>query len=265
MNDHQPIQMLQGLSAELSRVAAAEQARGRIGSRARLRGVTPRPGAGRRVVALTVAAVVALSGVAYAVPATRDAVDGITSSLAGWMAGDDSQAPGRALRPGDAPDWVHAKDGRVIAEGHGIKVVVTRLETDAHETMLSISLNSAVPGAAAFASTLEGWGERFAASPVAILGTAPLAKDDYADDAGRVPLVGVTARSVDRVELRYATGPPLVAEDLDGGVVLMADAARLPREVIAYDAAGRELGRESVSQIDVRDVCERDGACAPLD
>jgi hypothetical protein len=33
--------------------------------------------------------------------------------------------------------------------------------------------------------------------------------DDVIDDKGRVPLVGLTARPVERVELRYAAGPPL--------------------------------------------------------
>jgi hypothetical protein len=42
----------------------------------------------------------------------------------------------------------------------------------------------------------------------------------------------------------------------------MADAWRGPREVVAFDADGTELGRESVSQIDLRHLCERVPSCA---
>lgn len=270
MNDHEPIRMLHELGAELGRVAAAEQARGRSGVRARLRALAPRPGTGKRIAALTAAAVIALSGVAYAMPMTRDAVMGIADMFDGWMAGDESQAPGRALRPGDAaPEWVDAASSRVIAEDHGVKIIVRRTETKEHGPMLGVSLNGHVRGGVSISGTLDGWRERFAENPVAILGTAPLvhqdpSADDFVDDQGRVPLVGLTARPVDRVELRYATGPPLSTRDADGGVILMADAWRGPREVVAFDVDGAELGRENVSHIDLRHLCERVPSCAAL-
>lgn len=268
MNEHEPIRMLRELGAELGRVATAEQARGQAGARARLRALAPRPGTGKRIAALTAAAVIALSGVAYAMPLTRDAVMGIAGMFDGWMAGDESQAPGRALRPGEAaPEWVDDASARVIAEDHGVKIIVRRMETERNGTLLDVSLNGNVRGGVSISGTLVGWRERFAENPVAILGTAPLVHqddsvDDFVDDQGRVPLAGLTARPVDRVELRYATGPPLSTRDADGGVILMADAWRGPREVVAFDANGTELGRESVSHIDLRHLCERVPSCA---
>lgn len=264
MNEHEPIRMLTDLGAEFRRVAGEERDR----PRARLSAFAPRPGTGRRVAALAAAAAIALSGVAYAMPMTRDAVMGIAGMFDGWMAGDESQAPGRALRPGEAaPEWVGAASSRVIAEGHGVKIVARRVETERHGTMLEVSLNGNFRGGLSMSSTLDGWRERFSKGPVAILGTAPLvyqdsSVDEFVDDKGRVPLVGLTARPVDRVELRYATGPPLSTRDADGGVILMADAWRGPREVVAFDANGAELGSENVSQIDLRHICERVPSCA---
>ncbi|HEU0018957.1 MAG TPA: hypothetical protein VFQ14_01570 [Thermoleophilaceae bacterium] len=266
MNEHEPIRMLRELGAELGRVAAAEQARGQAGAGARLRALAPRPGTGKRIAALTAATVIALSGVAYAMPMTRDAVMGVAEMFDGWMAGDESQAPGRALRPGEAaPEWLDDASSRVIAEGHGVKIVVQRVETEEHGTMLGVSLNGHVRGGVSISGTLPGWRERFAERPVSILGTAPMVYqdvDDFIDDKGRVALVGLTARPVEQVELRYATGPPLSTRDADGGVILMADAWRDPREVVAFDADGAELGRESVSHIDLRHLCERVPSCA---
>jgi hypothetical protein len=57
----------------------------------------------------------------------------------------------------------------------------------------------------------------------------------------------VTARSVRRVELRYAAGPPDVVNGVSGGFVVIGDVSRAPRDVIAYDADGRELERVDVS------------------
>lgn len=261
MTEHDGIRMLGELGAELRRVAAAEERSG-----ARSRRFRPRPGMGRRVAALAAVAVVALSGVAYAMPMTRDAVMGVADMFDGWMAGDESQAPGRALRQGEAaPGWVGDASSRVIAEGHGVKIVVRRVETEEHGTMLEVGLNGNFRGGLSISGTLPGWRERFAEQPVSILGTAPMVYqdvDDFIDDQGRAALVGLTARPVERVELRYATGPPLSTRDAEGGVILMADAWREPREVVAFDADGAELGREDVGHIDLRHLCARLPSCA---
>ncbi len=61
-----------------------------------------------------------------------------------------------------------------------------------------------------------------------------------------MPLFGLTARSVARVELTYEKGQPLRVDGVQGGFVLLAEPDRSPRAVVAYDAMGRELGRQLV-------------------
>ncbi len=83
------------------------------------------------------------------------------------------------------------------------------------------------------------------------------------DAQGRFALMGLTARSVDRLELRYATGPPLVERGVHGGFVLLADARRPLRALVAYDRAGRELERKDVSYIDLSRICRDERGCPP--
>jgi hypothetical protein len=64
-----------------------------------------------------------------------------------------------------------------------------------------------------------------------------------------------------RVELRYAQGPPLRETDVDGGFVILADAMRPLTELVAFDAAGRELGRADVSHIDLSYRCQHEPGC----
>jgi hypothetical protein len=83
----------------------------------------------------------------------------------------------------------------------------------------------------------------FAGHAVVVLGPGAM---QNADEHGHVPLFGITARSVKSVELVYASGPPLRVRRIDGGFVLLADPRRDGREVVAYDAEGRELERASL-------------------
>jgi hypothetical protein len=83
------------------------------------------------------------------------------------------------------------------------------------------------------------------------------------DAEGHVPLMGVTARSVDRLELRYRTGPPLFADGIDGGFVMLMDAWRPPEQLIAYDAAGRELERFDLRYLDMRYYCDKQPGVCP--
>ena len=76
--------------------------------------------------------------------------------------------------------------------------------------------------------------------------------------------MGVTARSVERVVLTYASGSPLAQDRVDGGFVLLADATRPIRAVVAYDRAGRVLERAEVSYIsDWGARCEDPRGCPP--
>lgn len=208
------IRWLDELGGEFARVAAAEPRRTSLLRR-------------RRIAALVSALV--LAGGAYAVPVTRGAI----GDVARWIAGEDGAPPGRALRPHeDAPDWVRDGRSRVIAERDGVRLFVTRAHTERRGTLLGFTF-----GGGTVFDSVDGWRKRFEQHAMMVLGTAPR----------RYALFGVTARSVARVELRYASGPPLEVRGLHGGFVLLPDAHRPLREIVAYDAAGRELERADVS------------------
>jgi hypothetical protein len=250
------IQLLDDLGAEFARVAAEHE---RSTRRSQLRTFVATP---RHALAVAVASVVLLAGGAYAVPPTRAAIDDIASSFAGWVADDDEDAPGRALRPEDeAPDWVSEGGGRVIAETAGVKLYVTRVGTEERGTLLSFSLGNG----AGLSGNIEDWRERFQEHAVVVLGPAPFGPQDFIDEQGQFPLMGVTARSVKRVELHYSEGPPDSAAGIAGGFVLIADASRPLRQLGAYDAAGRELERVDVSHLDMRYLCKREPGCPSSD
>jgi hypothetical protein len=247
------IQLLDDIGREFTRVATEHEARR---GRSRLRGLAGTP---RRAVAVTVAVGVLLMAGAYAVPPTRAAIDDITSSFAGWVAGDEGQAPGRALRPDDdAPDWLHVEGGRVIAETGGVKLYVVAGRRG-QERELDFWLDEGI----GFGDSVEGWRERFDEHAVVVLGPTLFGRQDPLDEKGRVPVLGVTARSVKRLELRYTEGPPLVATGVDGGFVILADAWRPLREMVAYDAAGHVLERADVSNLDMRYYCDKEPGTCP--
>jgi hypothetical protein len=231
------IQWFDELAAEFSRVATET---GRRGVPARIAQAL-RPVTRLGVIAALVCGLVLLAGGAYAVPTTRAAIDDITSSFAAWIAGDDQQAPGTAVRPeDDAPEWIREDSGRLIAESDGVGLYVTRRHTQAGATVLTFLLGKDGNG---IGDSVDAWREKFDDHALIVLGTTP-AKNEGRE---RLPLLGVTARSVKRVSLRYADGPPLVSDGINGGFVLIADPRRAPQEIIAYDAAGRELEHFDVS------------------
>jgi hypothetical protein len=247
------IQLLDDLGAEFARVARAT---GRPRRRNRVRSFTAVPG---RALAVAFSVLVLLGAAGYAVPPTRAAIENLTGTFAGWLAGDESAAPGRALRPDDeAPDWVRVSAGRVIVAKHGVELYVTRSETE-EGTYLKFALGNSV----AIGNTVDGWREQFEKHAAIVLGPTPFESLDqrWLDEQGRFPLMGVTARSVERVELRYEQGPPLEETGLDGGFILLADAGRRLHELVAYDGAGRELERVDLGYLDTRDFCKLEPTC----
>lgn len=92
-------------------------------------------------------------------------------------------------------------------------------------------------------------------------GTALFGRGDAIDDRGRFPLLGVTTRDVERVDLRYADGSTLAADNGDGGFVLLVDAWRPLDELIAYDGTGEVRGRADLTHIDNSYLCEREPGC----
>jgi hypothetical protein len=220
---------------------------------------TRSPAVGRgRALAIALTVLVFLSGVSYVVPATRAAIDDITGSFSSWVGGSDQEPPGRALRPeDDAPRWVREQGGRLIAENGGVGLYVSRSMSPIHGPDLAFALGEGLMTG----NSLDGWRKQFDEHAIVVLGPTPLGRADLMDAHGRFPLLGVTARSVERVVLHYDSGPPLVADDVDGGFVLFVDAWRVPRDITAYDVQGRELERTGVNGIDMRYLCEREPGC----
>lgn len=194
----------------------------------------------RRLVLAGIAVLVLLTGAGYAVaPPVRAAIDDVTGSFRGWLGGEPSAAPGRALGSGDqAPDFFrdprYTTDPRVIAEADGYKLLAARepggsgVEFDLGNTGVGVGETSA---------------DVFRDHVLVVLGPGAA---QHADEHGHVPLFGITARSVKRVELTYESGPPLHVDAVNGAFVLLAEPDRSPRAVVARDAAGHEIGRQLV-------------------
>lgn len=253
--------LLDELGAEFARAFAEAE---RTPREARAAGTRRIPtGSRSRTLATALGITALLGGTAYAVPATRTVVDGIADPLVAWVSGGDEGAPGRAVAPGDAaPGWLRERGSdnvRLIAEAEGVGLYVEKVPSRG-QLMLGFSLG---PGRG-LADTLEGWQERLDQHTVFVLGDAIFGgRRGVLDDRGRIPLFGVTTREVERVELRYAEGPPLVSDNGDGGFVLLVDAWRPMREVVGYDAAGEVVGRADVSGYDLRYQCEKEPGCPP--
>jgi hypothetical protein len=237
------IRMLDELGAELARVARSHER-------------PARPARRLRAVAVALGAALLLGGAAVAVPETRAAIEDITSSFSAWVAGDEAAAPGRALQPGeDAPAWVLEGKGRLIAEKEGAGLYVMR-----HGDYLDFAVGAGFGEG----DTIDGWRTTFAEHKLIVLGPGSFGDRTW-DRHGRFALMDLTARSVDRLELTYESGPPLAERGLRGrgGFVLLVDARRPLRELTAYDRAGHELERKSMGYIDLSRVCHDERGCPP--
>jgi hypothetical protein len=181
------------------------------------------------------------------VPPTRAAIEGAGESVggvfSGWLGGDNAQAPGRPLEAAGAEklppgfeyldDPHDAKEPRVIAEAGGYE------------------LYSYIGSEGGLNFLFGGIGVGMGYEGAAELGDAPLHLLDpgprrHADAQGVVPVFGIATRSVSSVELTYESGPPLQVSGVEGGFVLLAEPDRGPTEVVALDADGKEIGRESI-------------------
>lgn len=263
------IELLDELGVELARVAGRAERQPSARSALRRLRRPRRP----RALAVAVGIVAVLAGAAFAVPQARTAVGGVAGSFTAWVLGDDGAAPGRALRPGDdVPRRFRALAGdahpllrtmagaepRVLAQAEGVALYARRGTSDQGPT-LHFSLGEALGWGGPVASMLE----RLDRNAVVILGHTPFGRRKLLDERGRVPLFGLTAPQVERVELRYAAGPPLAGDARGGGFVLLVDAWRPLRELVAYDAAGHVVQRRDVSRRNLRHLCERHPSCPP--
>ena len=111
--------------------------------------------------------------------------------------------------------------------------------------------------------TLDDWRQLLGQHTVVVLGPAAFGPRDFVDERGRIPLLGVTTRAVKRVELHYFEGPALVGRTGDSGFVLLADAWRRVRELIAYDGTGHVVERADLRGDDMRYLCEKEPDVCP--
>ena len=229
------IQLLDDLGAELHRVAAeAERASRR---RATLPRRLSRAGLRARTLAVALGIAVLLVSAAYAVPATRPAVDGVAGAFAGWVSGHGDDAPGRALKPGDdVPAWFREGGGaRLIAKTEGVGLYVRRSDSD-RGPRLDFGLGEGV--GLAMGGPLEDWLERLDRRAIVVLGSALFGPRDVLDGRGRFPLLGLTAREAKRIELRYAGGPPAAGDTGDGRVLERVDLGNLDMRYLCVKEPG---------------------------
>lgn len=206
--------------------------------------------------ALAVCAMLAIAAGAFGAPATRAALDDVYGTLTGWVDGDEQTAPGRPLEDGDdAPDWISDSSGdkRLVARNGSVELFAVR-----DGDTISFALDDSV----GISDSEEGWRRQLAGRSVVVLGPGSFTVSRPLDPQDRRPLFGVTSQAVTRVELRYTHGAPTVADGLDGGFVLLADARRQPRELVGYNRAGNQVGRFDVTGLELR-VCTDERGCPP--
>lgn len=235
-----PARALDATEAEIAHVLARVRAEPKRSVHLRARG------ARLRFAMSAVAGLAIVASSAYAVPATRAAIDDLAGTVAstftGWIGGDSADAPGRPLTAIEqAPSYFHEgawtsehiNEPRVIAEAGGYKLYAY-LE---RQGTVGFDLGDTGVG-------LGGYAARdFEDHALLVLGPGAMQRPD---EQGHVPLFGITARSVTTVELRYESGPSLRVDGIDGGFVLLAEPNRRPREVVALDAQGDVIEQQPV-------------------
>jgi hypothetical protein len=240
-----PARTLEPSETEVANVLARLEAETPRGAR------RPRRETGWRRLALPAFAALALllAGF-YAVPGTRAAIEDAAGNVAGsfssWLGGDSANAPGVPLKAHqEAPAYFregawskrHVHEPRVIAAAGGYKLFAYIESSGA----LGFDLGNTGFGMGGFTA------RNFRDGAIEVLGPGAMR---HADAHGHVPLFGISAEAVKSIQLVYGAGPPLEANGIDGGFVLLAEPGREPREVVAYGGGGEVLGRKAVGYID---------------
>lgn len=257
------IRLLDDLGAELARVAAEIEQRPR--RRAVLSRSLRRAGWRGAVVAMIAAVVFALGGTAYAIPFARTAIGEVIATFTPGFFDAEGPAPGGTATE-TAPPWFQMSVGseRLLHEAGGVRLVARRSALAGGRGVVEFWMGTG----RALVADIENWRLEVGRRAIHVLGTSIISRAHSLDEHGRVPLFVLVARGVDRVMLRYLDGgPSLVSGVGDGGVVLMLDAWRVPRDLIAYDVHGRAVAREDLSNFDERYLCEKDEirVCPPTE
>lgn len=239
MNDLEQFPSLRCFGEQLDELAARDAARVHRFSAARL----ARPAASRRLtrVARSIAAVFAVGVLAYAVPPTRAAVESLyDSTVAHWLSGEDSTAPGRATRTGeDLPDWLVSQQAmhgpgeeRVLAEVGDDKLVMLR---QGDLVSFGVAGSSQTGSVTDLRQELSGQQIRL------------LAAGRFVPNGRHYlrPIFGLVSNAITRIQFNYADGTPPAGQDhLNGAFGFTIQTNRRPSSLTGYDDAGRLIARK---------------------
>jgi hypothetical protein len=131
-----------------------------------------------------------------------------------------------------------AQRGTTVDENDGVAFTVTRNDGDD----VCLQLGDSVGICDDMGD--DDWAKQLDDHAVAPIGTIP-PRDRTRTE--RVPLFVLTAPAAARVDVTYRTGPATTHDVGRDGAVVIVDSGRGPREVIARDAAGAQLGRADIS------------------
>jgi hypothetical protein len=222
--------------------------------RARLRGEIEREHRGRRArrsrwgstarfrtaarFAAAIGAAITIAGGAYAVPATRAAVDDVYGALSNWVSGDAGSAPGRpVVSTEDVPSWVATENGqkRVLAAADGQKLFAIRQGDKVTFALADFGTTA----------TIEGWRTSIDGQKIVQIGPGQFLPNGRHDLR---PLFGLVAASVKRIQFNYADGgPPVSQAGLDGAFAVTIEAGRRPGSLTGYDETDHLIARVAYS------------------
>lgn len=185
-----------------------------------------------------VGAAVTIAGGAYAVPATRAAVDDVYGALSNWVSGDAGSAPGRPVASTeDVPSWVATENGekRVLAEADGQKLFAIRQGDKVTFALADFGTTA----------TIDGWRKAIEGQKIVQIGPGRFLPDGRHDLR---PLFGLAAASVKRIQFDYADGGrPVSQAGLDGAFALTIQANRRPGSLTGYDETDHLIARVDYS------------------
>ena len=190
----------------------------------------------------------AVPAAASALTPVRDAFSDAAGTFSGYFdgggsgaaAGPEAGGPGRALTSSDTPPgWLtaDARTGqRLLAAAGGYALYVVREPSGAFGFALGDTVG--------VSDSAEGWERQFADNSVVLLGPG-----SSVDRDGILPLYGVTAGDVAKVQIRYESGAPTTASARGGGFVALAEFAREPVDLVALGRDGATLQRLGLGYI----------------
>lgn len=199
---------------------------------------TPRRRA-RRLIAAAAATLILGVGTAFAVPQSRDAIFNGFGAFKDFFTG--GEPPGTPVPTGEKEgqlNWFGGSDvatGSVIAQAGPVRLIAFRDSTNGMACLgYGLAIEECRPD--------KEWIKTLARSPVVVRGPIP-----QPDANGRLPLVGITADNVTKIELLYTDGGIERVDQIQHGFVLLADPKRKPTTLIARDETGKDLATIDIS------------------